>query len=152
MSDNLGSQEADRILSELKRQDDSRAWQIRKGEILKTEPPVFFEALADKLKDLVDGFNCKMEAEGFQPLSYKRYPEVAIVDKALGFTVQAMLQTQLHRVIVTTTTQRGIDGIEGKQYWAFSANETDGLLLNGKQPFGCAEALFAHIAKAYRVC
>lgn len=153
MPDNFGSQGADRILEDLNRQKDSRAWQLRKGDILKTDPPVFFEVMAEKLKDLVDGFNVKMQAANHQTLTYKRHDgDVVIVEKTAEFTCQAILQVTLNRVLIKIITVKGIEGIEGKHSWAFDANETDGLLLNGKQAFGCAEVLFTLIAQAYRAC
>lgn len=152
MPGSIGIIEAQRILKG--RQEDAQkiAWQLRKGEILRSQAPVFFAKLAQTLQESADEFNRAMALEGENALSvrYCEQPPVINVEKRYSFNRQIVHYDQDAKVKVITVSMKNLEKKVTENVMLFDVSLDGNVELSGQNFIECAASLFTEAADAFR--
>jgi len=151
MEDILGLEEAARVSASRDRAASAQAWQIRKGEILRSQIPVFFSAMGERIKTAAADFNGELGLDGDHGISVHLSERTITIRKTQGVV---FLRTILHyfgteRVSVTTQTVRGYRQDVSTSEMLFDVSSDGVVTLNEKSFFDLAKDLFRGATDCY---
>ena len=149
----FGEQEAERIL--LERAADAAVYERRRLDeaIFDHDMEPFISAVFGLLKDSADGFNTRMNLSGDDAMTFGRSgtTQIEIGKRTNPFVRRkVMFRKEKREVIVRTEQLIHYRQQPAKEEWWRFTVEHGKLLLDGKTPPECADALFSGLADAFR--
>lgn len=141
----IGQEHAARIIAARDRAASDQAWQIRKGEILRSEIPLFFAAMAEELKSAAATFNGAIGVGGIEASSTDL--EIVIRAQARNFFVRRITR-KMNGETATLVTEKviGYRKSTHRSELLFDVRSDGTVLLDGRNYFQAADEFFRDAA------
>lgn len=149
MASTIGHEHAARIINARNSAASHRAWQIRKGEILRSEIPIFFSAMADELKCAANAFNELLRPCGHIEVSCSELE--IIIRSGCG---RNFLSRKITRQLTGETAAVATDKVQGYKRQStkieilFDVRSDGAVLLEGRNFLQAADWFFGDAADA----
>jgi hypothetical protein len=152
MGADTGTLEALRIMRERERDADRVTAQVRDDNILRTEPPLFVDAMAACEEEIVNNFNTTLGLSGDEAVTFiyaNGIIEIGKRERPMLLKKAILLHARYRVIVRTQTLSRLYQPSAVEEIWRFDIKRGE-LTLNGKNLIECADALFVGVADAFR--